>query len=99
MRCNVLHLLKAVEIWVRFCRVIADVANILCCKFWDSITQPEPSAQHGYFLRQIAQDSSVRKSKANRCENLTWRVPGTPQPQPVYGWSAQSMFAWQQRNT
>jgi hypothetical protein len=33
-----------------------------------------------------AQTEDWRHMYGDGCENLTWRNPGTPQPQPVYGW-------------
>jgi hypothetical protein len=33
-----------------------------------------------------SQGEDWRHMYGDGCENLTWRVPGTPQPQPVYGW-------------
>jgi hypothetical protein len=33
-----------------------------------------------------ARTEDWRHMYGDGCENLTWRTPGTPQPQPVYGW-------------
>jgi hypothetical protein len=35
-----------------------------------------------------SQPEEWRHMYGDGCENLCWRVPGTPQPQPVYGWHA-----------